>query len=68
MKRLKQIAIDERNYELLRSLGKTSDSFNDVITELLRSMVENHGGSSVQLECHHDDNTQPHREGNIRYG
>ena len=36
-KRLKQIAIDERNYDTLRLLGHTRDSFNDVLTRLLQS-------------------------------
>lgn len=35
-KKLKVIAIDEQNYETLRLLGHTSDSFNDVITTILR--------------------------------
>jgi hypothetical protein len=35
-KKLKVIAIDERNYETLRLMGHTSDSFNDVITRILR--------------------------------
>jgi hypothetical protein len=35
-KRLKQIVVDEKNYEALRLLGHTSDSFNDVITRILR--------------------------------
>lgn len=36
-KTLKQIAIDERNYFALKNLGKAGDSFNDVITKLLKS-------------------------------
>lgn len=35
MKRLRQIAVDERNYEELKEMGKAGDSFNDVITLLL---------------------------------
>ena len=35
-KRLKQIVVDEKNYEALRKLGYTRDSFNDVITRILR--------------------------------
>ena len=34
-KRLRQIAIDEKNYELLRTLGHTPESFNDIITRVL---------------------------------
>jgi predicted CopG family antitoxin len=33
---LKQIAVSEENYQALKQLGYTSDSFNDVITELLK--------------------------------
>ncbi|WP_228369312.1 antitoxin VapB family protein [Candidatus Nitrososphaera gargensis] len=32
---LKSIAVDESNYQALKNLGKTGDSFNDVITEVL---------------------------------
>lgn len=35
-KRLKLIAVDEQNYDSLRMLGHTPDSFNDVITRLLQ--------------------------------
>ena len=36
-KKLKLIAIDEQNYETLRMLGHTSDSFNDVLTKVLQN-------------------------------
>jgi hypothetical protein len=39
-KKFKMIAVDESNYEALRDLGRTPESFNDVITKLLR-MVKN---------------------------
>jgi predicted CopG family antitoxin len=35
---LKQIAISRQNYETLKKLGGAGDSFNDVITELLKRM------------------------------
>jgi predicted CopG family antitoxin len=35
-KTLKLIAVDETNYQALKNLGRAGDSFNDVITELLR--------------------------------
>jgi hypothetical protein len=35
-KNLKLIAVSTENYFLLKKLGQTSDSFNDVITELLK--------------------------------
>jgi predicted CopG family antitoxin len=39
-KKLKQIAIDEQNYDALRMLGHTRDSFNDVLTRLLQQNVK----------------------------
>jgi predicted CopG family antitoxin len=33
--KLKRIAVDEVNYQVLKNLGKAGDSFNDVITDLL---------------------------------
>ena len=39
-KRLKQIAIDEQNYDTLRMLGHTRDSFNDVLTRILQQNVK----------------------------
>ena len=41
-KRLRQIAIDEKNYETLRTLGHARDSFNDVLTQLLQN--QNYAG------------------------
>jgi predicted CopG family antitoxin len=35
---LKQIAISTENYRALKKLGGAGDSFNDVITELLKRM------------------------------
>lgn len=35
---LKVIAVSIENYEKLRDLGKTGDSFNDVITGLLAEL------------------------------
>jgi len=36
VKTLKRIAISEVNYHSLKNLGKAGDSFNDVITNLLK--------------------------------
>lgn len=33
--RLKNIAVSETNYEILRNVGKTGTSFNDVISDLI---------------------------------
>jgi predicted CopG family antitoxin len=36
---LKQIAVSKQNYALLKSLGEAGDSFNDVLTRLLKNMT-----------------------------
>jgi hypothetical protein len=36
VKVLKHIVVSEQNYEMLRKLGHTADSFKDVVTKLLR--------------------------------
>lgn len=36
--KLKHIAVNEKNYYALKQLGRTADSFNDVITELLKKL------------------------------
>jgi predicted CopG family antitoxin len=35
-KSLKMIAVSEENYIILKRLGRAGDSFNDVITEILK--------------------------------
>ena len=35
-KSLKMIAVSEENYLILKRLGRAGDSFNDVITEILK--------------------------------
>lgn len=35
---LKHITISELNYEKLRNLGKTGESFNDVLSRLLKNI------------------------------
>ena len=36
-KKLRQIVIDEKNYQALRMLGNTPESFNDILTKLLQN-------------------------------
>jgi predicted CopG family antitoxin len=36
----KNICISETNYKLLKELGHTGDSFNDVLTKILKSEVK----------------------------
>ena len=45
--RLKQIAISQENYVLLKKLGTTGDSFNDVVTEVLRKIKLSESDSKV---------------------
>lgn len=52
--RLKRIVISEQNYVVLKRLGYAGDSFNDVITKLLR-IQKNH--QKKQQESDDDDNS-----------
>lgn len=36
--KLKQIAVNESNYKALKELGHAGDSFNDVITQVLKKV------------------------------
>ena len=36
MMALKLIAVSETNYETLKNFGRAGDSFNDVVTDLIR--------------------------------
>ena len=42
--RLTTISITHENYELLRNLGQTGDSFNDVLSKLLKNI----NGSTIK--------------------
>jgi predicted CopG family antitoxin len=44
---LKHIVLDERNYLTLKRLGNAGDSFNDVISRLLKSI---HAGTRGEEE------------------
>ena len=41
LQKLKTIAVSEQNYEKLRRLGYTADSFNTVISRLLEQVKKN---------------------------
>lgn len=47
MVRLRQIAVSEENYLFLKSLGKAGDSFNDVVTEMLKTIKPQRTDSGV---------------------
>lgn len=38
-KRLKLIAVDEQNYLILKRMGYTSESFNDLLSRLLKNQM-----------------------------
>ncbi len=38
--KLTTIAIDRNNYQALKNLGKAGDSFNDVLTKLLKEQPQ----------------------------
>ncbi|MGC2570562.1 MAG: hypothetical protein WA364_03550 [Candidatus Nitrosopolaris sp.] len=40
MKQFKDITVSEENYQILRYLGHTSDSMNDVITVVLNKVLQ----------------------------
>ena len=39
-KNLKQIAVSEENYLILKGLGSAGDSFNDVVTDVLKKVTQ----------------------------
>jgi len=38
--RLRQIVVDDRNYKELKKMGLAGDSFNDVITQVLKKIKD----------------------------
>jgi len=47
MLKLKQIAVTEENYLILKSFGKAGDSFNDVISGILKTIKKQQTDSGV---------------------
>ena len=47
MAKLKQIATSEENYFNLKSLGNAGDSFNDVLSEILKMLKRQQADSGV---------------------
>ncbi len=47
--KLKNIAISQENYNLLKRCGTAGDSFNDVVTELLENSVVTNIQNKVSL-------------------
>ena len=46
------IAVDDCNYQALRNMGKTGDSFNSVVTWLIKNAVEGASTVSSHRERH----------------
>jgi predicted CopG family antitoxin len=43
------IAVDDNNYQALKNLGRVGDSFNDVVTQLVKMAMERStGGATTQ--------------------
>jgi predicted CopG family antitoxin len=47
MTKLKHITVNQKVYQKLKDLGKTGDSFNDVLTRILLS-IDQQGGSEIK--------------------
>jgi predicted CopG family antitoxin len=54
-KSLKMIAVSEKNYLILKRLGRAGDSFNDVITEVLKQ--KKLPTDPIRATNSHDENT-----------
>jgi predicted CopG family antitoxin len=50
VKTLKHITVDERNYLTLKRLGSAGDSFNDVISRLLKKSPTTWGPEEERTE------------------
>jgi hypothetical protein len=64
--RLKRIVVSERNYLALKELGRAGDSFNDVVSKLLRierSYQEMKKQQQVQQEQETNDNSNNSNNG-----
>lgn len=40
------IAVDDNNYQALKNLGRVGDSFNDVVTQLIKLATGNRGATA----------------------
>jgi predicted CopG family antitoxin len=50
--KLRQIAVSQANYLTLKRLGSTGDSFNDVLTEVLKKVKKQQNDAEVG-RCDH---------------
>lgn len=64
---LKQIAIDLSNYEKLQRMGIAGESFNDVLTRLLK-YVNHRQGTSFQLSPNDDHRVFPDLKSGVLHG
>ena len=49
-KTLKMIAVSEKNYLVLKKLGSAGDSFNDVLTEVLKQSLQTGPSRAINSE------------------
>jgi predicted CopG family antitoxin len=40
LRKTHNIAVDNNNYQALKNLGRVGDSFNDVVTQLIKIAIE----------------------------
>jgi len=45
MDKLRHIVVSQENYSILKRLGRAGDSFNDVITNLVKNLEEKKNAS-----------------------
>ena len=50
MSKYKNICVSESNYKTLKELGQAGDSFNDVLTKILKSEVKLLDGDLINVK------------------
>ncbi len=48
LRKTHNIAVDDNNYQALKNLGRVGDSFNDVVTQLIKTATKNSGGARAE--------------------
>jgi predicted CopG family antitoxin len=46
LRKTHNIAVDDNNYQALKSLGRVGDSFNDAVTQLIKIVMEKGGATA----------------------
>jgi predicted CopG family antitoxin len=50
MNQYKNICISVSNYKSLKKMGQAGDSFNDVLTKILKNVTELQNGDSINVK------------------